>query len=67
MRSFLIFLLVISIAGIVGSELLLVYAMVRKNARISTRTAGKYILLFLIMLTAVVMVFMGLGQAGFLS
>ena len=66
-RSFLIFLLIISIAGVVGSELLLIYAMVKKNARISTRTAGKYIMAFLIMLVVLVMILMALGQQGFFT
>ncbi len=64
LKSLMVFLLVVSIAGVVGSELILVYAMVKKDARISTRTAGKYILIFLIMLILTVMAFIALGRKG---
>lgn len=67
MYYLMIFLVAVGIAGVVASELLLIYAMVKKDARISTRTAGKYILIFLILLMVVVMIFMGLGQTGLIS
>ena len=62
MQTILIPLLIICVAGVVGSELMLVYAMVKKNAPITTRTAGKYIMMFLAALMVVVMLLMGIGQ-----
>ena len=67
LKTLMIFLLVVSIAGVIASELVLVYAMVKKDARVSTRTAGKYIMMFPILLVVVVMVFMMLGQRGYIS
>ena len=64
MRTLMILLLAVSIAGIIASELVLIYAMVKTSAGVSTRTAGKYTMIFLIMLIVVVMVFISLGRAG---
>ena len=57
-RSVFLLLAVISVLGIAACQLLLTYALLKKDSKITTRTAGMWILGFLMILTVSVTVLM---------
>ncbi len=57
-RSLFLLIAIISVLGIAASQILLTIALLKKDSKISTRTAGMWILGFLMALTVSVTVLM---------
>ena len=57
-RSLFLLIAIISVLGIAASQILLTIALIKKDSKISTRTAGMWILGFLMTLTVSVTVLM---------
>ena len=57
-RSLFLLIAIISVLGIAASQILLTIALLKKDSKISTRTAGMWILGFLMTLTVSVTVLM---------
>ncbi|MBQ6376753.1 MAG: hypothetical protein IJJ52_03910 [Lachnospiraceae bacterium] len=57
-RSLFLLIAIVSVLGIAASQILLTIALLKKDSKISTRTAGMWILGFLMTLTVSVTVLM---------
>lgn len=62
LKNVLIAAVIISVAGIVGSEIMLFISIATKMPSERTREAGKYTLVFLAALTVAVMLLMAMGR-----
>ena len=60
-RELMIITIIASVIGVVVSEILLVIAMVKKNSRITTGKAGRWIMFFLFVLIFTVTALVAIG------